>query len=158
MKKLLITLGLAIGIYYVNAQQITNTAGGDATGSGGSLSYSVGQVAYMGTYGDPGSVIPGVQQAVEISILSGIEDALGINLQATVFPNPTSDVLTLEIKDFQHQGLIYSLYDMQGKLLEKKSFTGNSLTIDLKKLISSQYFLSVFQDNKAIKTFKIVKN
>ena len=87
---------LAIGLTGLKAQQATTTSGGNASGSGGSASYSVGQVVYTTNTGAGGSVSQGVQQPYEISIVSGIEEQ-GITLTCTAYPNPTTDYLTLKI-------------------------------------------------------------
>ena len=51
-------------------QQAVVTAGAEATGTGGTVSYSVGQVVYQTHAGTNGSVAEGVQQPYEISVLS----------------------------------------------------------------------------------------
>ncbi|HMQ08624.1 MAG TPA: IPTL-CTERM sorting domain-containing protein [Saprospiraceae bacterium] len=64
--KILVFLGIIIGMYgYGIAQESVNSAGGDATGAGGTASYTVGQVVYT-TIGDNGmTVAQGVQQAFQ---------------------------------------------------------------------------------------------
>ncbi|MBV1889111.1 MAG: HYR domain-containing protein, partial [Proteobacteria bacterium] len=47
----------------ISAQESINVSGGDATGTGGSSSYSVGQVFYTTNVGATGSVAQGVQQS-----------------------------------------------------------------------------------------------
>ena len=55
MKHTRLTIGLVfmfgISLTGVQAQTVTTTTGGDATGSGGSTSYTVGQVAYTANTG-----------------------------------------------------------------------------------------------------------
>ena len=101
---------VAIGIT-AQAQQATISSGGDALGSGGTASYSVGQVVYTTNSGSNGSVSQGVQQVYGIFALGIKETAL--NSSISVFPNPTSDNLTLQISDFKNEKLAYQLYDMQ---------------------------------------------
>ena len=48
------------------AQESVNSTGGNATGSGGTVSYTIGQVGYTTNTGSNGSVAQGVQQAYEI--------------------------------------------------------------------------------------------
>ena len=62
----------------------------------------------------------GVQQPFEISIVTGIEEAKGINLSVSAYPNPTTDYLTLSIDEFEISNLSYQLYDMNGKLYKMK--------------------------------------
>ncbi len=80
---------------FAQAQESTNASGGDATGTGGTASYSVGQVVYTTNTGSTGSVAQGVQHAYEIFTLGIKETELNISL--TAFPNPTTENLTLQI-------------------------------------------------------------
>ena len=59
---------LLLGLGGLHAQENTTAAGGEATGSGGTASYSVGQVVYTTVTGTNGSVAQGVQHPYEISI------------------------------------------------------------------------------------------
>ena len=142
----------------VSAQESVNATGGNASGSGGSASYSVGQVVYTTNTGTNGSVAQGVQQPFEISVVTGLEEAKGINLSVTAYPNPTTDYLTLSIGEFEISNLSYQLYDMNGKLLQSEKITGNQTSIVMSNLVPATYFIKVIQNNKEVKTFKIIKN
>ena len=146
----------------VQAQESVNAAGGDASGSGGSASYSVGQMVYTTNAGTNGSVAQGVQQAYEISVVSGIEAAKGINLMVSAYPNPTTDYLTLEVKAFELSSLNFQLYDMQGKLLQSDKITDSQTTIPMSSLVPATYFVKVVKtqglaSQQEVKTFKIIK-
>jgi hypothetical protein len=78
-----------------------NASGGDATGTSGTVAYSVGQVVYTSNTGSTGSVAQGVQQSYEIFMVGIKETELNISL--SVFPNPTSDNLTLQISNYNHE-------------------------------------------------------
>ena len=150
---------LGLGLAGLQAQEAILAAGGDASGSGGSISYSVGQVAYTTSTGTNGySVAAGVQQPYEIQSPTGLEEAPGIQLECMAYPNPAKDHLTLKIDDYDNENLSYQLYDMQGNLLENKKLTGIETTISMEKLVPACYFLKVIQENKEIATFKIIKN
>jgi hypothetical protein len=156
--KLSAVLLLGFGLTGVQAQTSVNATGGDATGSGGSVSYSVGQVVYTSHTGTSGTVAEGAQQPYEISVVTGLEEAKGINLSVAAYPNPTTDYLTLEVKDFNVSNLLFQLYDMQGKLLQSEKITGNQTSIVMSNLVPATYFVKVVQGNKEVKTFKIIKN
>jgi hypothetical protein len=140
------------------AQESTNASGGDATGSGGTVAYSVGQVVYTNNTGTNGSVAQGVQQAFEISVVTGLEEAKGINFLVMAYPNPTTDYLTLRIDEFEISNLSYQLYDINGKLLQNEKITSDQTSIVMSNLVPSSYFVKVIQGNKEVKTFKIIKN
>ena len=156
--KLSAVLLLGLGLTGLQAQTSINATGGDASGSGGSASYSVGQVVYTTNTGTNGTVAQGVQQPYEISVVTGIEEAKGINLSVTAYPNPTTDYLTLSIAEFEISNLSYQLYDMNGKLLQNAKITGNQTSIVMSNLFPANYFLRVIHGNKEVKTFKIIKN
>ena len=156
--KLSALLLLGLGLTGLQAQESVNATGGNASGSGGSASYSVGQVVYTTNTGTNGSVSQGVQQPYEISVVTGIEEAKGINLSVSAYPNPTTDYLTLSIGEFEISNLSYQLYDMNGKLLQSEKISGNQTSIVMSNLVPSSYFVKVIQGNKEVKTFKIIKN
>ncbi|MDD4385778.1 MAG: T9SS type A sorting domain-containing protein [Bacteroidales bacterium] len=156
-------LTFAFSLSTVQAQESLNATGGNASGSGGSASYSVGQMVYTTHIGTNGSVAEGVQQPYEISIVTGLEEAREINLSLTAYPNPTTEYLTLSIDDYVQTRytlfqLSYQLYDMQGELLQSESITGNQTSIFMGNLVPATYFVKVIQGNKEVKTFKIIKN
>jgi hypothetical protein len=75
-RKDLLTLGLLLfGILPLSvwSQEGIHGSGGEATGGGGKVSYSVGQAFFISATGGTGSVGMGVQQAAEISQLLPIE-------------------------------------------------------------------------------------
>ena len=156
--KLSALLFLGLGLTGLQAQTSVNATGGDALGSGGSASYSVGQVVYTTNTGTNGSVAQGVQQPYEISVVTGLEEAKGINLSVSAYPNPTTDYLTLEVKDVELLNLHFQMYDMNGKLLQNEKITGNQTSIVMSNLVPATYFVKVIQGNKEFKTFKIIKN
>jgi hypothetical protein len=150
----IIALICTVGLH---AQEIVPATGGDATGAGGSSSYTVGQVVYTTNTGTNGSVAQGVQQPYEISTSVGIE-VTAINLELVAYPNPTNNALTLNIGNYNNEKLTYQLYDMQGKLLDSKQVVNSTTTIGMQELPVSTYLLNVLDNNALIKTFRIVKN
>jgi len=152
---------IVTGLTSLFAQQTISATGGNAVGSGGSVSYTVGQVFYTSVNGTNGKVAQGVQQAFEISSPTGLEPIKGINLSYTVYPNPTSDYLILNIDASTTvciSSINYQLFDLKGNLLESKPATGYETQIKMNGLAASTYFLKVTERNKVVKTFKIIKN
>jgi len=149
---LLLGLGLT-----AQAQQATTATGGDASGSGGTVAYSVGQIVYTTNTGTNGSVAQGVQQPYEISIVTGLEDTqISLNVQA--YPNPTTNYLTLNVGNLELSTLNFQLFDISGKLVESRKIISSTETIAMGNLSNATYFLKVSNNNKELKTFKIIKN
>ncbi len=139
-------------------QNSVTSSGENAIGSTGNVNYSVGQILYTTNYGSNGSVAQGVQQPYEISVLLGIDEAIGIDLLLSVFPNPTTDFVTLKFENYDFESIDYQLFDINGKIIltDKSQIKETKITIG--NLPSSIYFLKVLDANKELKTFKIIKN
>jgi hypothetical protein len=142
----------------VQGQSAIPSTGGNATGTGGSVSYSVGQVVYTTNTGSNGSVSQGVQQPYEISVVTGIEEALGISLELLVYPVPATDFVKLKIKNYEVENLRYHLYDNNGSLLQDNKVESSETSIIINNLVPAIYFLKVTDNKKVVKTFKIIKN
>ncbi len=155
--KLSALLLLGVGLTGLHAQESINTAGGDASDSGGSLSWSVGQIVCSTNTGTNGSLVEGVQQPFEISVVTAIDQAKGINLLVTAYPNPTTDYLTLEVEDFEISSLNFQMYDIQGKVLQSEKITGSRTSIVMSNLEPATYFVKVIQGDQEVKIFKIIK-
>lgn len=152
--KISVLLAMLLVSFGLQAQVSVNAAGGNAMGDGGSVSFSVGQMAFSTNVGPNGSVTQGVQQPYEISVLSVSENAENINL--SVYPNPSTDYLYLTSSD-EISDLSYQLFDMNGRLLKSEKITENQTNINVQGLVSATYFVKVNQGNKTVKTFKIIK-
>ena len=139
------------------AQESVNASGGDATSSGGTVAYSVGQLVYTTNTSSSGTVSQGVQQAYEIYSV-GIKKT-ELNISLSVFPNPTADNLTLQISDYNNEKLTYQLFDMQGRQLSNGQVIVEQTQINMNGLPSATYFIHVVnQENKKVQSFKIFKN
>ncbi len=151
----------SLSLTVLHAQESVLVTGGNASGTGGTVSYSAGQVVYTTNSGTGGSVAQGVQQPFEISIVTGLEEATGITLQCSVYPNPSADFIILKVDasaTLSIQNMSYQLYDGNGKLLENKKIVSNETSIDMSHLVIASYFLKILQSNNPLKTFKIIKN
>ena len=96
-----------------------------------------------------------MQQPYEISTTVGIKET-AITLELSVYPNPTTDYLTLKVDDFET--LNFQLIDLQGKIIENKKVSSTTTSINVENLPKALYFLNVTKNNKVVKSFKIIKN
>jgi hypothetical protein len=154
-------LKLSIVVFFlhgisVKAQTAITPSGGIATGTGGSVSYSVGQVVYTSALGSNGNIIQGVQQPYEISVSTGIENK-NVNLSLSVYPNPATDYLKLQINNIDIVNCRYLLYDFKGNLIGDKKIEAAENVIIMQDISKGTYLLKVIQVNKELKTFKIIK-
>jgi hypothetical protein len=146
------------GIGTTKAQNTSAASGSNATGSGGTLSYTVGQIVTTTNTGSNGTSAHGVQQPFEISVATGIKEELDITLDLVVYPNPSTDFLKLRIGDREFRNLRYQLFDINGNLLRNNKVEERETEISMNIYLPAIYFLKVTDKDKVIKTFKIIKN
>lgn len=142
------------------AQEATPATGGEASGIGGTVSYSVGQVVNATKSGVNGSVAEGVQQPFEISEVI-YPDQPEETLLCTVFPNPTTGYITLKVNDSRGidlSSLNFQLFNLDGKRIDSRKLEEYETKIDMSYLKPKTYLLKVLDGHKALKTFKIIKN
>ena len=156
--KLLITSYLIGFGLTIQAQNTIPVTGGNATGTGGSVSYSIGQIVFNVITGTNSSVTQGVQQPYEISIVTSIENAKEIILECIVYPNPTRSIIKLSIETLEFENIKFKLFDLNGMLIQDKKVENKETEISMENLVPSTYFLRVIKDKKEVKTFKVIKN
>jgi hypothetical protein len=156
MQKRLLTLSaLFVGVFSFG-QTSLNTSGASVSNNSGSISYSIGQVAYQSVSNSSGLVSQGVQQAYVISTLNLEEKTFNFTLNA--FPNPTTENLNLRVGNYNQEKLAYKLIDLEGKVISEASMHSEETTIDMKQLPVATYFVEVHNEGKKVQTFKIIKN
>jgi hypothetical protein len=141
-----------------HGQSAVPATGGNASGAGGSSSYSIGQIVYSTLSGTTGTVAQGVQQPYEISVPTALENTEGITLEYKVYPNPTTGMLTLSLKPFDSGNFRFKLFDINGLLLQEKKVESEITDISMDSYNPSIYFLRIIKDNLEVKVFKIIKN
>lgn len=156
--KIILVILLTICTSLLNAQESVLTSGGEANGTGGTVSYSLGQIVYTTNTGVNGSNAQGVQQPYEISVVTSINESNVINLVCELFPNPTKDYVKLIINSINIRNLAYQLCDANGKDIESKKIINIESIISMLGLVPSTYFLKIYENKKPVKTFKIIKN
>lgn len=152
----LLFFGLCIS--FLHAQNAVIPSGGNAEGIGGSSSYTIGQIVFEPSTGSNGTIIPGVQQPFEISIIDAIEHSVNYKLTSNVYPNPVSNQLQLKIENESIADISYKLIDMQGNLIVQRKIEGKTTVIDMSNYVPAVYILKVINNNKEAITYKIVKN
>ena len=155
IKKLTLVACIVFSTQLMYSQETIPTSGGDATGSGGSSSYTVGQLVYTTNIGS-GTVSQGVQQAFEFQTLSNSE-LNTINLSAIMYPNPTSDYVMLKISDHALDNLSYNLIDINGKAISNGRIINGDPQFNMQQLEMGMYIIKVGQNNQKLKPFKIIK-
>jgi hypothetical protein len=86
-----------------------------------------------------------------------IIDSESNQIECNVFPNPTSDILIIEIANPENLSLGLNVYDLNGKLV-KQCFhlSGSQLQISTSELPQGMYYFSVLNETRTIGNGKFV--
>ena len=155
-----IVLGLGLflmGMPEVWGQRGVVVAGGGASGTGGSVSYSVGQVDHYWASGTGGVMILGVQQPKELLIITEAEAEVDVNPLVSVFPNPSADDVTVRVPADMAVKMRYVLCDAQGVLLIEQRLTGEETRIPMADLAQGMYVLSLYRSQELIQSFQLIQ-
>lgn len=136
-------------------QSNTVSAGGDAEGSNGSVSYSIGQIFYISAEGENGNINQGVQQPYDAEIITGIEHE---QIRAIIYPNPTLGQIQLQFDTDSYSNCKAELIDGAGKLVGVQTNLSSNNIFSLEMAPNGIYTLTVYRNEKLIKSFRIVKN
>ena len=148
----------SITIVGLNAQQTVSPTAGESSGTGGTVSYTIGQTFYQSYDDSTGKITEGVQQPFEIYVITDIGSVLSASIHLKVFPNPTTDQLLLEVDEKHVSELYYLLVSERGETIEKGKITKSNTTFRLAARPKGMYLLTIIKSDKKQKVFKIIKN
>lgn len=165
MNKLSIYIGAILALSFMTlnlyGQRNFVGGGGDMTSSSGSASYSIGQLFFEAEHNSTATILQGVQQPYEWYIVNTADLNDDATIHISIFPNPTSDFIFIEMESFQ-AGSKYSfnLYDAASRLLKSKLIEEEKTLLSLGNMASGIYFLQISSNNETpLKyTYKIIKN
>lgn len=153
------TFFIAVTLFFVCSafcQTSLVTTGGSARSLEGiMISYSVGQIAVGSAQSTSFKVNEGVQQPIQISEMS-IEEALRLNAEMKVYPNPTADAVCLYRVDEQESQLAYTLFSADGAEIMRGVLENVSTTISLQSLPAAVYILRI-TNGKQQRAYRIIK-
>jgi hypothetical protein len=135
-------------------QYSISTTGGHIKSTGGSTSFTVGQVAYVFKKGNVHYLNEGVQQ-VYTKKTTPIEELVYLK-EVQLYPNPTQETFTLIMSSKEDVQVRYTIMDYLGKEIRNGDILTEKSEISLVDLPSGNYFISL-KSKKEHRIFKMVK-
>ena len=151
MKRLLLFGALTLSLNSLG-QDVVSTQGDSYTNASGSIDFTIGEVVINTVTDGTNDLTQGFHQT-NWNFL-GVED-FAPNYEAIIFPNPTVDVLNIQTSSFE--GVTYTLYDGQGKLVLQDLLSAKQTPIEVSELAPGSYSLTLNNETQNLKTFKLVK-
>ena len=155
IKKFILPLVLFLSFGFSSfGQNALSAAGGHFKTSGGSTSFTVGQVAYVLKKGTGSYLNEGVQQ-VYTKKTTPVEELVYLK-EVQLYPNPSEEILNITLPNFDGSTTSFIIMDNMGKEVRNGMIISNTAEISLRDLPSGSYFLYL-KAKKENRIFKIVK-
>ena len=166
MKTLIISFGLvafiAISVMGQSLErQVIGSAGGYDVAGGVSLSFTIGEPVVETAISGSVVLTQGFQQPDDIGV--GIKEEIKIKMDYTVYPNPTENLIFIEMTTEEQVEVKITLVNTLGQTIDELSMTSlvNGTvkeTMDLSLLAAANYIL-VMSDlsGNVLESFKIKK-
>ncbi|MFO0360184.1 MAG: T9SS type A sorting domain-containing protein [Flavobacteriales bacterium] len=150
------TIGRAQSI----APQSVNSAGAQMTQANGTLGFTVGELAVLTlTDGEGNTIGSGFTAGATLSTVSVQETDQSV-LDVRVFPNPTSEMVVIQINQSVIDYLWVTITDMQGKEIFTGQYAGFShpIAINTAPYSNGTYVLSLTdRANQLLGSYQIIK-
>ena len=152
MKKQIFLFATLFAAFAASAQEVVSSQGQTYSNANGSIDFTVGEVVINTGSNGTNDLTQGFHQT-NWNFL-GLED-FAPNYEATIFPNPTEDVLNIRSSTFDN--VTYTLYDSQGKLVMQNILSAEQTPIQVSQLAPGAYSLTLNNQTQNLKTFKLIK-
>ena len=153
MKKTTFVLFSLFATITVSAQEVVATQGDSYSNASGNIDFTIGEVIIdTGTDGT-NDITQGFHQTNWNFV--GLDDN-DPSYEATIFPNPTSELLNIRTSTFEN--VTYTLYDAQGKLILQDKLSAEQTPIQVSQLAPGNYSITLTNETQNLKTFKLVKS
>jgi hypothetical protein len=152
MKKHIFLFATFSAAFAATAQEVLSSQGETYSNVNGSIDFTVGEVIINTGSNGTNDLTQGFHQT-NWNFL-GVED-FAPDYQASIFPNPTQDVLNIKTSVFEN--VTYTLYDAQGKLVLQNILSAEQTPIQVSQLAPGSYTLTLNNQTQNLKTFKLVK-
>ncbi len=104
--------------------------------------------------------VASIGEAVSTYIPSFVSDNVNERINVTVFPNPSSDLVVIQVNHLTKENIYIDLYDVKGQLVQNTIlFQGSTIAyFDTKTLYSGEYFIKMSNGTEVLnKRITIVK-
>ena len=152
MKNTIVLFSLLTSVS-ISAQEVISSQGDSYSNSNGSIDFTIGEVI-ISTETDGTNVLTQGFHQTNWNFL-GLEDHVP-TYEATIFPNPTGSELNILTEACDN--VIYTLYDAKGKLVLQNVLSSEQTAINVDRIASGNYSLTLSKKAQNLKSFILIKN
>jgi hypothetical protein len=143
------------------APQSINSSGTKMTQAIGSLSFTVGELVVLSQTDSDGNTLGGGFTAGATLTTLSIQETDAAVLDVKVYPNPTTELLNIQINHSTIDQVVVTITDLQGKEVYNGKYAGisNVIGINTASYATGTYMLSLKNlTNQVLGTYQIIKH
>lgn len=143
------------------APQSVNSGGAKMTQTNGSLSFTVGELVVLSQTDSDGNTLGGGFTAGATLTTVSIQETDAAVLDVKVYPNPTTELVNIQINHSTIDQVVVTITDLQGKEVYSGKYAGisNVIGINTASYATGTYVLSLKNlNNQVLGTYKIIKH
>jgi len=138
-----------------NAQEAVVSSGNYHENANGSISWGLGETVIQTLVNENAIITQGFQQT-RLTITS-VNEMPDLTFAISAYPNPTHNFVNLKVERENIEGIKYDVYDLNGRTVLKGLMQSNPAQINFSDLRPGVYIIRLSENNKELKTFKVVK-
>ena len=143
------------------APQSVNSGGTKMTQANGSLCFTVGELVVLSQTDSDGNTLGGGFTAGATLTTVSIRETDAAVLDVKVYPNPTTELVNIQINHSTLDQVVVTITDFQGKEVYSGKYAGisNVIGINTASYATGTYVLSLKNlKNQVLGTYKIIKH
>ena len=143
------------------APQSVNSSGTKMTQSNGSLSFTVGELVVLSQTDVEGNTLGSGFTAGAALTTVIIQETDAASMDVNVYPNPTTELINIQINHSNIDQVVISITDLQGKEVYSGKYAGisNVIGINTASYATGTYMLTLKNlNNLVLGTYKIIKH
>ena len=141
--------------------QSVNSSGVKMTQPNGSLSFTVGELVILTQTDSQGNSLGGGFTSCATITTASIQESDAAVLDVKVFPNPTTELVNIQINHSTIGQVVVTITDFQGKEVYNGKYAGisNVIGINTAAYATGTYILALKNiNNQVLGTYKIIKH
>ena len=140
---------------FAQTTELISTAGDSYANANYRMSWSIGETVTETHQNTTNVLTQGFHQNT-YTVLA--VDDHNFHFEMRAYPNPATDLITLEFEKYANNKFTVMVTDINGKILQSKPIDSQYLPLNFSSYAPGTYFLVIKQQNKPVKSFKILKN
>ena len=135
------------------SRSVKGTSGGSYASGGNSMDFVIGEPV-TANYANASYIL--TQGFIQGNmIITSVEPEANVDIQ--VWPNPVGSSLHVQYDASRLQTPVLTVYDSNGRVLEKKQAMSDQLTMDFSAYQSGVYVLEITDGSERVKTIQLIK-